>query len=125
GRRCPPPRVRGWCANTSQSYRSDRSIAPPCGHPYIWQHIYFIPNALVVRACRAADRADQAYRTARRTRCMAPQAGTPVQTVGSSVNKLLPMTSISIPSELLPADGRFGCGPSKVRNEQIAYLSAL
>ena len=32
--------------------------------------------------------------------------------------------SISIPAELLPADGRFGCGPSKVRPEQVAALSA-
>jgi phosphoserine aminotransferase len=30
--------------------------------------------------------------------------------------------SISIPQELLPADGRFGCGPSKVRPEQVAAL---
>jgi phosphoserine aminotransferase len=29
-----------------------------------------------------------------------------------------------IPSELLPADGRFGCGPSKVRPEQLAHLHA-
>lgn len=28
-----------------------------------------------------------------------------------------------IPRELLPADGRFGCGPSKVRDEQVAYLA--
>lgn len=27
-----------------------------------------------------------------------------------------------IPGELLPADGRFGCGPSKVRPEQVAHL---
>ncbi|MDQ1556097.1 MAG: phosphoserine aminotransferase, partial [Actinomycetota bacterium] len=33
------------------------------------------------------------------------------------------MPSISIPSSLLPADGRFGCGPSKVRPEQLAYLA--
>jgi len=32
--------------------------------------------------------------------------------------------SIVIPPSLLPADGRFGCGPSKVRPEQIAALSA-
>lgn len=30
---------------------------------------------------------------------------------------------IRIPSELLPRDGRFGCGPSKVRPEQLAALS--
>lgn len=32
---------------------------------------------------------------------------------------------IRIPSDLLPADGRFGCGPSKVRPEQVAALSAV
>jgi phosphoserine aminotransferase len=30
--------------------------------------------------------------------------------------------SISIPAELLPADGRFGCGPSKVRPEALQAL---
>jgi len=33
------------------------------------------------------------------------------------------MPEITIPTDLLPADGRFGCGPSKVRPEQLAYLS--
>lgn len=33
------------------------------------------------------------------------------------------MPDVSIPSALLPADGRFGCGPSKVRPEQVAFLS--
>ena len=33
------------------------------------------------------------------------------------------MASITIPTELLPLDGRFGCGPSKVRPEQLAYLA--
>jgi phosphoserine aminotransferase len=32
--------------------------------------------------------------------------------------------SITIPADLLPADGRFGCGPSKVRPESIAALVA-
>jgi phosphoserine aminotransferase len=31
---------------------------------------------------------------------------------------------ITIPADLLPADGRFGCGPSKVRQEQLDHLSA-
>lgn len=35
------------------------------------------------------------------------------------------MVEISIPQNLLPADGRFGCGPSKIRNEQIEFLSSL
>ncbi len=34
------------------------------------------------------------------------------------------MADITIPAELLPVDGRFGCGPSKVRNEQLADLAA-
>ncbi|MDG3011762.1 phosphoserine transaminase [Rhodococcus sp. D2-41] len=31
-------------------------------------------------------------------------------------------TSPIIPADLLPADGRFGCGPSKVRPEQLQHL---
>jgi len=34
------------------------------------------------------------------------------------------MPSLTIPSSLLPVDGRFGCGPSKVRQEQLDYLAA-
>lgn len=33
------------------------------------------------------------------------------------------MPGIEIPTELLPLDGRFGCGPSKVRQEQLDYLA--
>ncbi|MCU1447253.1 phosphoserine transaminase [Cryobacterium sp.] len=33
------------------------------------------------------------------------------------------MPDLQIPNELLPADGRFGCGPSKIRQEQLDYLS--
>lgn len=32
------------------------------------------------------------------------------------------MSDLVIPSELLPADGRFGCGPSKVRPEAVTRL---
>jgi phosphoserine aminotransferase len=38
------------------------------------------------------------------------------------VNAKNPQT-IRIPAELLPRDGRFGCGPSKVRPEQLAALA--
>jgi phosphoserine aminotransferase len=34
------------------------------------------------------------------------------------------MTTLTIPEELKPADGRFGCGPSKVRPEQLATLAS-
>ena len=35
------------------------------------------------------------------------------------------MPPLVIPSDLLPADGRFGCGPSKVRPEQLEHLAAV
>ena len=34
------------------------------------------------------------------------------------------MSEIIIPSEFLPVDGRFGCGPSKLRSAQIAAFAA-
>jgi phosphoserine aminotransferase len=33
--------------------------------------------------------------------------------------------ALSIPADLLPQDGRFGCGPSKVRPAQIDYLASI
>jgi phosphoserine aminotransferase len=33
------------------------------------------------------------------------------------------MPALTIPTDLLPADGRFGCGPSKVRPEQLEWLA--
>jgi phosphoserine aminotransferase len=35
-----------------------------------------------------------------------------------------PAEAITIPDDLLPADGRFGCGPSKVRPDAVAALAA-
>jgi phosphoserine aminotransferase len=34
------------------------------------------------------------------------------------------VTPLVVPRDLRPADGRFGCGPSKVRPEQLAHLAA-
>ena len=34
------------------------------------------------------------------------------------------MSEIVIPNELKPVDGRFGCGPSKIRPEALAALAA-
>ena len=31
---------------------------------------------------------------------------------------------LTIPADLKPADGRFGCGPSKVRPEQLSALTS-
>jgi phosphoserine aminotransferase len=42
----------------------------------------------------------------------------------TTVDTAVPTPSITIPADLLPADGRFGCGPSKVRSEQIDALVA-
>src|SRR4051794_41933700 len=33
--------------------------------------------------------------------------------------------SITIPADLLPEDGRFGCGPSKVRPEALEALATV
>lgn len=39
--------------------------------------------------------------------------------------KLSPMPEIQIPSSILPKDGRFGCGPSRIREAQITnFVSA-
>ncbi len=42
----------------------------------------------------------------------------------SSLMTVTDDTQIRIPAELKPADGRFGCGPSKVRPEGLAALAA-
>ena len=34
-------------------------------------------------------------------------------------------TTLKLPSELLPSDGRFGCGPSKVRPAQVEALAKV
>jgi phosphoserine aminotransferase len=34
------------------------------------------------------------------------------------------VTNIAIPAEIMPVDGRFGCGPSKIRPEQLSALAA-
>ena len=33
------------------------------------------------------------------------------------------MAHVTLPREILPTDGRFGCGPSKIRSEQLASLT--
>ena len=40
------------------------------------------------------------------------------------MTECLPVTTPVIPRDLLPADGRFGCGPAKIRPEAVAALSA-
>ena len=40
------------------------------------------------------------------------------------LDRLAGVTDIAIPAGLKPADGRFGCGPSKIRPEQLTALAA-
>jgi phosphoserine aminotransferase len=47
----------------------------------------------------------------------------PVRLTSSTRKSDRLMTEIVIPHDLLPADGRFGCGPSKIRPEQLAALA--
>lgn len=49
--------------------------------------------------------------------------GAPVGCDDGRVSTTIP--NIEIPPELLPADGRFGCGPSKVRPEAVDALAAV
>jgi phosphoserine aminotransferase len=37
-------------------------------------------------------------------------------------SEVLPQNQLTIPAELKPADGRFGCGPSKVRSQALEHL---
>lgn len=41
-----------------------------------------------------------------------------------SADNLVVMAELTIPADIKPKDGRFGCGPSKVRPEQLAALAA-
>ena len=45
--------------------------------------------------------------------------------MSTCLDRIEGMPEIHIPAHLLPTDGRFGCGPSKVRPEQLAFLSTL
>src|SRR5438270_6652728 len=52
--------------------------------------------------------------------------GTPssetIRAARSPITNLGRVTDITLPAELLPSDGRFGSGPSKVRQEAVAAL---
>jgi phosphoserine aminotransferase len=49
-------------------------------------------------------------------------ASRPVHRVGNTV-RVIEIPDIAIPDDLLPHDGRFGCGPSKVRPDAVEMLS--
>ena len=69
-------------------------------------------------------------RTARLIRPSARYVGPKSRAVRTSLEPRRCLTAMSdptpgivIPDSLLPADGRFGCGPSKIRPEQLARLA--
>jgi phosphoserine aminotransferase len=49
-------------------------------------------------------------------------AGYPGRPVGRSVEESALVTDVNIPPELLPSDGRFGCGPAKIRTGSVQAL---
>jgi len=54
-------------------------------------------------------------------RTHARSGGAPAATLGTVT--VSSSTDLQIPADLKPADGRFGCGPSKVRPEQLTALA--
>jgi phosphoserine aminotransferase len=42
----------------------------------------------------------------------------------TSVTQSALVTALTIPADLLPGDGRFGCGPAKVRSSSVQALAA-
>ena len=58
------------------------------------------------------------------TACRRPPTVPDISHVHAEIGAPVSENSITIPADLLPVDGRFGAGPSKVRPEQIEALSA-
>src|SRR5262249_30147684 len=53
------------------------------------------------------------------------KAGSRAVVTASLAARLMTRTMVQIPDSLKPIDGRFGCGPSKVRPEALAKLAGL
>ncbi|BDV31283.1 phosphoserine aminotransferase [Microbacterium terricola] len=51
-----------------------------------------------------------------------PTGGVTRLAAGDRIPRIEGMAHVALPREILPADGRFGCGPSKVRDEHLAAL---
>ena len=54
----------------------------------------------------------------------AADSDSPTRTAADTLSGVTETPAITIPADLLPADGRFGAGPSKVRPEAVAALAA-
>jgi phosphoserine aminotransferase len=63
--------------------------------------------------------------TGERRSCIAARLGTSI-VIDREEAQMTPAatTTLTLPDDLKPADGRFGCGPSKVRPEQLEHLAA-
>src|SRR5580704_4514300 len=90
-----------------------------------------VPNPMTCSpaACRAlalastAKVADGATAAARREMRRRAVGAAGVVVTDAMISYVPETPDIVIPPELLPADGRFGSGPSKVRPEQVAALA--
>src|SRR3954451_1907802 len=78
---------------------------------------------LVILTCAPAEGANKAVAASRPT--MERRMARPYLPSGMGSTSLVdvPTATLEIPVELRPADGRFGCGPSKVRPEQLEALA--
>src|SRR2546430_7039665 len=61
----------------------------------------------------------------RRRDGLTPSGGRITEAPPSTSFRRAPMADIQIPDDLKPADGRFGCGPSKVRPEAVDALARV
>ena len=95
-------RTAGWAAHILEQKRTGRLVRPSARYVGPGER----PVSEVPGAQEVLDRARLAAR---------PPA--------SPAPKLGPVTGIDIPEDIKPADGRFGCGPSKVRPGQLEALT--
>ena len=83
--------------------------------PAAWSALALASTARVAEGATAAARLEM-----RRS-----SVGDGVVVTGAMISYVPDTPDITIPASLLPADGRFGSGPSKVRPEQIAALAEV
>ena len=120
-------RARPWLttARTNVEFwrRSCSTSRSACGHHAV--HVHLRADRGLAAHGAEADRASSAP-SARRA-APAPHQGRegPRKSCSGTTAGTTPgVTSIIIPGNLKPKDGRFGSGPTKVRAEQVAALAA-
>src|SRR5271166_5847943 len=80
--------------------------------PAAWRALALASTARVADGETAAARAEMRW----------PTAVLGVAVTGAMISYVTVTPDIIIPPHLLPSDGRFGSGPSKVRRDQVAGL---